>query len=73
MKPKHFFKEIHRAAIWNVTFEIVLQNKSNSFYATFSILTVKEAINIDKDDNKSVVTLSYKKKFSDSARFMPTW
>ena len=32
----------------------------------------KELINIDKDGNESVVTLSYKLKFIDSARFTGT-
>ena len=32
----------------------------------------KEVINIDKDDNESVVTISYKIKFVDCARFMAT-
>ena len=35
MKSKHypFFKEIHRLVVRNLTFEIVLQNKRNSFHA----------------------------------------
>ena len=32
----------------------------------------KEVTEIDKDDNKSVVTISYKIKFIDSARFTAT-
>ena len=36
----------------------------------FSVPTEKEVSNIDKDGNESVVTISYKIKFVDSARFM---
>ena len=36
----------------------------------FSVPTEKEVTNIDKDGNESVVTISYKIKFIDSARFM---
>ena len=39
-------------------------------YKTFSVLIEKEVIKIDKDGNESVVTISYKIKFIDSARFM---
>ena len=39
-------------------------------YKTFSILIEKEVSTIDKDGNESVVTISYKIKFIDSARFM---
>ena len=41
-------------------------------YKTFSVPTEKEVTNIDKDGNESVVTISYKIKFIDSARFMAT-
>ena len=37
---------------------------------TFSIPIEKEVTKIDKDGNESVVTISYKIKFIDSARFM---
>ena len=36
----------------------------------FSALTKKEITKIDKDGNKSVVNISYKIKFIDSARLM---
>ena len=41
-------------------------------YKTFSIPIEKEVMKIDKDDNESVVTISYKIKFTDIARFMAT-
>ena len=39
-------------------------------YKTFSVPIGKKVTKIDKDGNESVVTLSYKTKFIDSARFM---
>ena len=36
----------------------------------FSVPIEKEVTNIDKDGNKSVLTILYKIKFIDSARFM---
>ena len=39
---------------------------------TFSILIEKEVIKIDNDGNESVVTISNKIKFIDSAWFMAT-
>ena len=39
-------------------------------YKQFSIPIEKEVSNIGKDDNESVVTISYKIKFIDSVRFM---
>ena len=39
-------------------------------YRTFSLPIKKEIIEIDKDGNKSVKTISYKIKFIDSAKFM---
>ena len=41
-------------------------------FKTFSIPIEKEITKIDKDGNKSVVTISYKIKFVGSARFMAT-
>ena len=41
-------------------------------YKTFSIPIEKEVTKIDKDGNESVVTISYKRKFIDSAKFMTT-
>ena len=39
---------------------------------TFSVPIEKEMTKIDKDGNESVVTISCKIKFIDSARFMAT-
>ena len=39
---------------------------------TFSVPIEKEVTKINKDGNESVVTISYKIKFIDSARFMST-
>ena len=44
--------------------------RNNEKYKTFSIPVAKELTKIDKDGNESVVTISYKIKFIDSARFM---
>ena len=41
-------------------------------YRTFSAPIEKEVTKIDKDGNESVVTISYKIKFINSARFMAT-
>ena len=49
-------------------FECLRENTEK--YKTFSAPIEKEVTNIDKDGNKSVVTISYKIKFTDSARFM---
>ena len=49
-------------------FECLRENKK-----TFPILTEKEVINIDKDGNESVVIISYKIKFVDSATFMASF
>ena len=43
---------------------------SSEKYKTFSILEEKEVTNIDKYGNESIVNISYKIKFIDSARFM---
>ena len=39
-------------------------------YKTFSAPVEKEVTSVDKDGNKSVVTIFYRIKFIDSARFM---
>ena len=44
--------------------------KNTEEYKTFSVPIETEVINIDKDVNESVVTISYKRKFIDSERFM---
>ena len=38
----------------------------------FSVPIEKEVTKIDKDGKESIVTISYKIKFNDSARFMTT-
>ena len=43
-----FFKEINRVVIWNLDFEIVLQNKQNSFYALVTARKQK------KEEKKSI-------------------
>ena len=49
-------------------FECLGENKEK--YKTFSVPIEKEVTKIDRDGNESVVTISYKVKFIDSARFM---
>ena len=49
-------------------FECLVENTEK--YKTFPIPIEKEVTNIDKDDNESVVTISFKIKFIDSVRFM---
>ena len=44
--------------------------KNTEKYKTFSVPIEKEVINIDKGGNESVVIISYKIKFIDSARLM---
>ena len=39
---------------------------------TFSVLMKKEITKIDKDDNESIKTISYKRKLIDNVRFMAT-
>ena len=41
-------------------------------YKTFSVPIEKEVIKVDKDGNESVITISYKIKFIDSARVVAT-
>ena len=52
------------------SFECIEENRET--YKSFSVPIKKEVINIDKDGNKSVETMSYKIKFIDSSRFMVT-
>ena len=59
---KEFASEFQRQ------FECYGENKEK--YKMFSALTKKEITKIDKDGNKSVVNISYKIKFIDSARLM---
>ena len=44
--------------------------KTQKSATTFSVPKEKEVSEIDKDGNENVVTISYKIKFIDSARFM---
>ena len=46
--------------------------KNTEKYKTFFVPIEKEVTEINKDGNESVVTISYKIKFIDSARFMGT-
>ena len=48
-------------------FECLQENTEK--YTTFSVPIEKEVTNIYKDDHGSVITISYKIKFIDSARF----
>ena len=52
------------------SFECIEENRET--YKSFSVPIKKEVINIDKDGNKSVETMSYKIKFIDSSRFIVT-
>ena len=45
-----------------------MKNAEN--YKTFSAPIEKEIRKVDKDDNEGIITISYKIKFIDSARFM---
>ena len=51
-------------------FECLWENTEK--YKTFSFLIEKQITKIDKDGNESVVTILYKIKFIDGARFMST-
>ena len=52
-------------------FECIEENTKK--YKTFSVSIKKDLIKIDKDDNESIVTISYQIKFIDNARFMETF
>ena len=69
----------------NYDFHFIIKELANDFegmfeclgentekYKKFSIPLEKEVTKIDKNDNESVVTRSYKIKFIDSARFIAT-
>ena len=49
-------------------FECLEEN--NQRYKTLTVVIEKEVRKIYEDSNESVVTISYKRKFIDSARFM---
>ena len=51
-------------------FECIGEN--SEIYKSFSVPIKREVIKIDKYGKKSVETISYKTKFIDSMRFMPT-
>ena len=68
---------------WNYDYHFIIKEFANEFqrqfacygenkekYKMFSALMKKEITKIDKDGNKSVVNISYKIKFIDSARLM---
>ena len=46
--------------------------KNTEKYKVFSVSIEKEDTKLNKDGNESVITISYKIKFIDSARFMAT-
>ena len=48
------------------------KKKNTEKNKAFSIPIEKQVTEIDKDGNESVVTISYKIKFIDSARFLAT-
>ena len=52
-------------------FECLVENTKK--YKTFSIPVEIEIININKNGNESVVAISYKIRFIDSARFIVTY
>ena len=54
----------------NNVFECLGENTER--YKSFSIPIKKEVTKIDKDENESDITISYKRKFIHSARFMAT-
>ena len=69
--------------VCNYDYHIIIKELANEFeeqfeclgenaekYKNFSVQREKEVTNIDKDGNQGVVTISYKIKFIDSARFM---
>ena len=56
------------ANVFEGQFECLGENTEN--FKTFSVPIEKEVTKLDKDGNESVVTISYKIKFIDSARFM---
>ena len=51
-------------------FDCIWEN--SEIYKRFSVTLKKEVIKIDKDGKKSVETISYKIKFTDSMKFMAT-
>ena len=55
---------------FEVKYECLGENTEK--YKTFSVSIEKKVAEINKEDNESVVTISYKIKFIDSARFMAT-
>ena len=65
----HFIiKEL--ASEFEGSFECIGEN--SEIYKSFSVPIKKEVIKIDKDGKKSVETVSYKIKFTDSMKFMAT-
>ena len=48
------------------------ENLNTKKYKTLFVLIEKQIIKTDEDDNENVVSISYKVKFIDCARFMAT-
>ena len=63
-----YYKEL--ANEFEEQFEFLGENTEK--YKTILVLTEKEVTKIDKDGNESVVTVSYKMKFIDSAILLAT-
>ena len=63
-------KELANKFEWR--FQCLGENTEEYIFFPFSAPIEKEVTKIDKDLNESVVTISYKIKFFDSARFMAT-
>ena len=66
----HHFIIKELASEFEGSFESIGEN--SEIYKNFSVPIKKEVIKIDKDGNKSVETVSYKIKFTDSMKFMAT-
>lgn len=66
LKHSPFFKEINRVVIRNLDFEIVLQNKQNSFYA---LVTPSKKTKKTKKERKNIQQLpctSHERTINDS-------
>ena len=79
--PNEILVVFHRC--WNYDYHFIIKELANKFngqfeciglkkekYKTFSALIKKKIVKIDKDDNKTDETISYKVKFIDNVRFM---
>ena len=61
-----YYKKINKQ-VWG-RFECLAKNTEK--YKTFFVPIEKEITKIDRNGNESIITISYKIKFIDSARFM---